>query len=74
MIAKAKCAHATCTCAATLMSDFCSDECRLAVEREEAGEEPLSECRCGHADCGNVPEPSDEAEEGFSMAPEALGA
>ena len=70
MTAKAKCAHATCTCAAIPMKDFCSDECERAVEREEAGEEPLAECRCGHVDCGNVPEPSDEAD-GFSLAPEA---
>jgi hypothetical protein len=52
---KGQCAHATCTCDAALLSDYCGDDCRLAAEREEAGEEQMTDCHCGHPDCGSVP-------------------
>jgi hypothetical protein len=53
---KQMCARATCTCGALPGQEYCCDDCKLAAEREEAGEEPMAECSCHHADCGNVPE------------------
>lgn len=51
-----KCTHATCTCTAAPLSDYCCETCRIADEREEAGEVPMSECHCMHEDCGGQPD------------------
>ena len=49
---KNKCVHATCTCTALPLQDYCCDSCKLAVESEQSGEEPMTEFHCGHPDCG----------------------
>jgi hypothetical protein len=53
------------------MLDYCSEACRLADEREEDGENPLSECLCHHEDCtGSIPVPIER--ESMLIASEAL--
>jgi hypothetical protein len=70
---KQKCRHATCTCPALPFQDYCCEQCQLAVERDEAGEEPLSDCRCHHADCGGATEVPAETQS-LLMASEVLAA
>jgi len=53
---KKKCSHATCTCSAAPFADHCCDSCRIADEREQAGETQMSECHCEHPHCGGQPE------------------
>lgn len=68
---KKKCAHATCSCAALLLMDYCCEECRFFDEQERAGEQPMKKCSCGHADCTAEPEVSAEVQ-GLMIASEAL--
>ena len=70
---KKKCAHATCTCWAMPMLDYCCNECRDAVALEKAGEEPMTGCHCHHTDCGGETE-IEPVTQGLSIASEALGA
>ncbi len=66
-----KCHHATCSCPALPGEDFCGAGCREAVEKEEAGEEPLSGCKCAHPDCGGEAIVPPEVQ-GLAIASEAL--
>jgi hypothetical protein len=70
---KQKCLHATCACPALPLQDYCCDGCKAAVEREEAGETPIGECHCHHADCGGEVEIPVETQSLF-MASEVLAA
>lgn len=65
-----KCKHLSCTCPALPLHDYCGDVCMAAAAAEEAGEEPLKECQCGHEDCGNIPAET----QGLFMASEMLAA
>jgi hypothetical protein len=68
----AKCEHAPCSCPQSpLFGTYCCAECRKENEALRAGEESLTECRCSHADCGGVPEVSNEVQ-GLQIASEAL--
>ena len=66
-----KCLHATCTCGPLPLQDYCCDGCRAADEREQAGETPMAECHCEHADCGGQPQVQSEMPS-MLMAPIAL--
>jgi hypothetical protein len=69
---KKKCQHPTCGCPALMpLSDYCCEGCKVAAEREAAGETPMVECMCQHPDCGTVPEVPVETQ-GLAMASELL--
>ena len=58
-----KCSHATCSCAALPMMDYCGEACREAAALEAMRRRTDGrECRCGHADCGGQTEVSGETE------------
>lgn len=44
-----KCAHPSCACKVEAPEEFCSDECRTAVETP--GSKVEEQCQCGHSDC-----------------------
>lgn len=64
-----KCAHTLCTCPPLPGMKYCCDECQLAQERIERGEQGVHECQCLHADCANIPAPVDEIPEGIAIEP-----
>jgi hypothetical protein len=68
---KKKCQHPTCTCPAAPLQDYCCEECKVATEREESGEDQMTECRCGHPDCTGEPEVPAETQ-GLFNASEVL--
>jgi len=68
---KKNCAHATCTCFALPLQDYCCDACEEAALKEARGEKSMGKCQCLHADCGGEPEVSAETQ-GVAMASEAL--
>lgn len=54
-----KCHHTLCSCAPLPGTNYCCEECQLAQERIERGEESVQECQCLHADCANISIPVD---------------
>jgi hypothetical protein len=68
---KKKCSHATCSCPALPLNDYCGDLCGRAAAREAEGEEQMAKCECHHPDCGGEPE-DPVFTQGLLMASEAM--
>jgi hypothetical protein len=50
--------------------NYCCEECQLAQERIERGEQGVHECQCLHADCANIPAPvENEVPDGLDVEP-----
>jgi hypothetical protein len=58
-----KCEHEPCSCPRSeIFGAYCCAACKEAQEANDGGETPLTECQCGHEDCGGVPEISEREE------------